>query len=115
MGALGRTPRICGHPLCRGSEMRERLGELGRRLVSPPGLTLTYLAFGLAWIFASDRLLQSFATSDATLTDLQTYKGWAYVSVTAALLYGLIVTLVARVGNTRDRLRETRANFRRLV
>jgi PAS domain S-box-containing protein len=76
---------------------------------------LTYFVFGLVWIFTSDRVLETFATRDVTVTDLQTYKGWAYVSVTAALLYGLTVTLVARLGAARDRLRETRENFRRLV
>lgn len=95
--------------------MRERLREIGRRLASPTGLALTYFVFGLVWIFTSDRVLESFATREVTVTDLQTYKGWAYVSVTAALLYGLTVTLVARLGAARDRLRETRENFRRLV
>lgn len=95
--------------------MQKRIGELGRRLGSPTGLALTYFVFGLVWIFASDRVMESLATGEVTLTDLQTYKGWAYVSVTAALLYGLTVTLVARVGSARDRLRETRENFRRLV
>jgi two-component sensor histidine kinase/PAS domain-containing protein len=95
--------------------MQRWIHELGRRMASPTGLALTYFIFGLIWIFASDRVLESFVSNNASITALQTYKGWAYVSVTAALLYGLTVTLVARLSATRDRLRETRGNFRRLV
>lgn len=84
-------------------------------LGSPAGVTLTYFVFGVAWIFGSDRLLNFIASDVNTVRTLQTYKGWAYVSVTAALLYGLTVNMMARLGSTRDRLQQTREAFRRLV
>lgn len=95
--------------------MMKWMREIGRRVASPTGLAMTYFVFGLVWIFASDRVLARFVNNEVSLTDLQTYKGWAYVSVTAALLYGLAVTMVARVAASRERLLETRENFQRLV
>lgn len=85
------------------------------RFGSPTGITLTYFLFGVVWIFASDRVLHSMVQDPVTISDLQTYKGWAYVSVTAALLYGLVMVLVMRMRGARERLRVARENFRRLV
>ncbi|KAF0158792.1 MAG: hypothetical protein FD188_2456 [Ignavibacteria bacterium] len=44
-------------------------------------VTLTYLVFGVAWIFLSDNILETFVTSAAMLTTLQTYKGSFFVII----------------------------------
>jgi hypothetical protein len=53
-------------------------------------LTLTYLAFGLAWIFFSDRAGEFLAGGNVqALTLLQTIKGWLFVILSATLIYCL--------------------------
>lgn len=52
-------------------------------------VALTYLVFGVAWIFFSDRVLETFAVSATTLTTLQTYKGWFFIITTSIMLYFL--------------------------
>ena len=46
-----------------------------------------YLAFGLIWIFTSDSLLSALITDHEEFTILNTYKGAAFIFITAALLY----------------------------
>jgi len=48
---------------------------------------LLYAAYAGTWILFSDRLLAWLVADPALLTSLQTYKGWAFVAVTALLLY----------------------------
>lgn len=47
--------------------------------------TCSYLIFGSAWIFLSDRLLLAF-TDVSSLTEMSTVKGLAFISLTALLL-----------------------------
>jgi PAS domain S-box-containing protein len=86
-----------------------------RLLCSPAGVAITYFVMGIAWIFGSDRVLNLVVADPATVQAVQMYKGWAYVSITAVLLYWLCVNMMARLGSTRDRLKQTRENFWRLV
>ena len=53
-------------------------------------VALWYALFGGLWILLSDRLLAAIVTDIATLTKLQTYKGWAYVTISALLIFGLL-------------------------
>jgi len=53
-------------------------------------IALLYTAFASAWIYLSDRLLEWFVPNPVLLTRLQTYKGWAFVAVTAVLLYSVL-------------------------
>jgi signal transduction histidine kinase len=50
-------------------------------------ITIAYLCIGFLWILFSDKLLESFVTDYKLLTDIQTYKGSFYVTITALLLY----------------------------
>lgn len=61
--------------------MRRKLGWLALRTASLYGLV------GALWIVLSDRLLVALISDPRTVNRLQTYKGWAFVSVTAVLLY----------------------------
>jgi len=49
-----------------------------------------YAIFGGIWITLSDRLLAAIITDVNTLTRLQTYKGWAFVAVSALLIFILL-------------------------
>ncbi|AOT70835.1 putative bifunctional diguanylate cyclase/phosphodiesterase [Geosporobacter ferrireducens] len=53
-------------------------------------ITLIYAFIGILWILFSDEVLKYFAQDINGLTDLQTFKGWFYVTATASLLYVLI-------------------------
>jgi hypothetical protein len=46
-----------------------------------------YLAFGLLWIYFSDRDTAALFSDPATLTAVQTWKGWAVIAVTAVLVF----------------------------
>ena len=66
-------------------------------------VALLYLLFGGLWILLSDRLLAALVPSISLLTTLQTYKGWAFVLASAALIFILL-----RRDLHRDRLAETK-------
>jgi PAS domain S-box-containing protein len=49
--------------------------------------SLLYGIVGATWILFSDRLLGALFEDPVTIQTLQTYKGWAFIAVTATLLY----------------------------
>jgi PAS domain S-box-containing protein len=53
-------------------------------------VAVLYIAFGGTWILLSDRLLATLTHDIATLSRLQTYKGWGFVLVSALLIYSLL-------------------------
>lgn len=53
-------------------------------------ITIIYLIFGLAWILLSDSLLELLITDLKILSDLQTYKGFAFITLTALMLFVLV-------------------------
>ena len=55
----------------------------------PLRISLGYAVIGGLWILYSDRPLTLLADSVTELSWLQTYKGWLFIAVTAALLYVL--------------------------
>jgi PAS domain S-box-containing protein len=69
--------------------MDRRVGEeasvVNRRRALRP--SLVYAVLASAWIVASDWLLEWVVYDAATRSALQTYKGWAFIAVTATLLY----------------------------
>lgn len=71
-------------------------------------IALTYAILSAVWILFSDRLVQVVTTDPAWMTGLSILKGWAFVAVTATMLFLMVRRLVARVAH-----RE--AQFRTLV
>jgi PAS domain S-box-containing protein len=63
-------------------------------------ISLAYAVFGLVWIFYSDHVLESMSSDPAFITQMQTYKGWAYVLVTAGLIFVLVRHYVVRLFRT---------------
>ncbi|MGQ0509351.1 MAG: cache domain-containing sensor histidine kinase [Betaproteobacteria bacterium] len=69
--------------------MDRRVGEEAKVVNRRRALraSLVYAVLALAWIVASDWLLEWMAYDAVTQSALQTYKGWAFIAVTATLLY----------------------------
>lgn len=72
---------------------------------------LLFALLGGTWIAVSDRMLARIVQDPVRLTTLQTYKGWAFVAVTALLLF-LFLWGVFRL---RRRFRETRSEHERFL
>jgi len=53
-------------------------------------IALIYFLIGFLWILFSDQFLLSIGQSENSITILQTYKGWFFVSITAIILFFLI-------------------------
>lgn len=70
-------------------------------------IALAYFIVGLLWIRFSDQLLLAIAADSALLTQLQTYKGWAFILVTASLLFFLSKRALERQRNLSERDRLT--------
>lgn len=56
-----------------------------------------YLVLGILYIAFSDMLVANFASSLDELDRIQTWKGWAFILVTALALYGFSHALFARI------------------
>ncbi|MCA1806149.1 MAG: bifunctional diguanylate cyclase/phosphodiesterase [Xanthomonadaceae bacterium] len=56
-----------------------------------------YAVLGALWILYSDRFLAELVEDPAQWIQLQTYKGWIFVAVTALLLAWLVTRLVRRL------------------
>jgi putative nucleotidyltransferase with HDIG domain len=54
-------------------------------------ITGIYLLFSVAWIFFSDRALMLLTNDPVRLTQFQTYKGFAFVISSSALIYVLLM------------------------
>lgn len=66
-------------------------------------IAAVYLILGLVWIRFSDQFLLAIAADSNLLTELQTMKGWAYVAVTATLLFFLAKLALDRERNLAER------------
>lgn len=71
-------------------------------------IALTYAVLSALWILFSDRLVQALTADPAWMTTLSILKGWAFVAVTATMLFLMVRRLVARVA-------QREAQFRTLI
>jgi len=53
-------------------------------------IVLAYLLFGTVWVFTSDIAVETLFSGEKTITNIQHFKGWVFVALTAALLFVLI-------------------------
>jgi diguanylate cyclase (GGDEF)-like protein/PAS domain S-box-containing protein len=92
----GNTPTIVG-------VTREDDAIAGRRqdwwmpVKSPAQIALTYASVSAIWILLSDGLLRVLVPEPRTLALAGAVKGWCFVAVTAALLYGMMRRMVQRL------------------
>lgn len=56
---------------------------------------IIYLFIGVLWIFFSDHILQKIVSTQEQFTQYSIYKGWAYITLTATLLYFLVRATIA--------------------
>ena len=77
-------------------------------------ITLLYALLGGVWILFSDRLLAIVVNDISALTQITIYKGWAFVLVSAALLYALIKHDLIQRESIHKELRESEARYRQL-
>jgi len=67
-------------------------------------ITLIYFLIGFLWILFSDQFILSITGSGNSVTVLQTYKGWFFVSITAILLFLLIRKEIIRMNQVEENL-----------
>ncbi|HTH15715.1 MAG TPA: ATP-binding protein [Magnetospirillum sp.] len=68
-------------------------------------LAAVYGGFGAAWIAVSDTLLEAVVSDPHRLTAIQTGKGWAFVALSALLIYGVGARLSRGIRDTENRYR----------
>src|SRR6266487_3018067 len=78
-------------------------------------IPLLYALFASAWILVSDRLLDALNANPLIVGELQTVKGWAFVAITAGLLYVLLRRESRRVQRAKAALHESEERYRRSV
>lgn len=64
-----------------------------------------YAVFGGLWILLSDRILGLVVTDMETYATIQTYKGWAYVVITALLVFKVFHGYLKQLIEVRDMLK----------
>ncbi|QEM68195.1 PAS domain S-box protein [Geobacter sp. FeAm09] len=70
-----------------------------------------YAAFSSLWIYLSDSALEFFVRSPATIASISIFKGFAFVLVTAALLFHLIARYVTGTMEAKQRGRTSEERF----
>ena len=72
-----------------------------------------YAAVSAAWIFASDRIVILLVPDDTLRHTIHTAKGWAFVALTSALLYGYLSKQMRERDRVRAEAQEREAQLRR--
>jgi PAS domain S-box-containing protein len=84
------------------------MADGGRASLLRPGAlrpTAIYFLLGVLWILASDRLLASLVQDQRLLTTLQTVKGWAFVVLSALVMYSLVRREIGHLKKAEGRFR----------
>lgn len=71
--------------------------------LTPGRITVGYGVFGVLWIGLSDRLVFSFLKSESGIIFAQRIKGWGFVVLSAALLFGLTRTYEGQLADSERR------------
>ena len=86
-GETSPTGRIGGAREVAGSAKTPPIGAMGTMAAR---LTLVYVVVAALWILVSDQVLVALVSDHALLGNLAMMKGWAFVAVTATLLFFLM-------------------------
>lgn len=81
---------------------------------APSRIALIYLAFGVCWIFFTDRILLWLDLSHEQIARLQTIKGWLFVIGSAVLLFWLMRRHQRQVQQVLETLIATQAQVQRM-
>ena len=79
------------------SPLQETPGE--RRIALT--VTLAFVLFGVAWVFASDVVLYAASDDKVLIARIETAKGWAFVGISALFLYLVTLRSAAHLARTR--------------
>lgn len=74
-----------------------QLDDMSPNFASALKVTLLYALFGCLWIVFSDQLLEISSPDTASLSRMQTVKGWFYVIMTSLLLFVLVSRSLATI------------------
>jgi PAS domain S-box-containing protein len=74
-------------------------------------VALIYAGFSLLWIFFSDQIALYLAKDAEILTRIQRLKDWAFVIVTAFIVYVLLLREIIKVKQAEEALREGMQNY----
>ncbi len=85
-----------------------------KRLALDFQVAILYLLFGGLWILFSDMLLAAAISDSVMLTRLQTYKGWAFVTASALVIFLLLRRELKLRGIAEEQAREGEEYFRLL-
>lgn len=88
------------------------MGKVRSPLNAALRVSVTYAAVASLWIVLSDRLVAPFTGRADDF--VQTYKGLAFVVVTAVMLYSLVSRYVSRQANAREETERRERNWRAL-
>lgn len=77
-------------------------------------ISVIYIIIGGLWILLSDTLLAALVGDPVLFLRLQMIKGWIYVAVTGALLYGLISRYLMILEHSREIMEESESKYRYL-
>lgn len=78
-------------------------------------ITLIYIVLGCLWILFSDSILTNFVKDQMLLIKLSIFKGWAFVFVTACILYSLIYRYLHAHRQSNIALQEAEEKYKSLV
>lgn len=81
------------------------MGNLSKRIVgSPFYIAVTFGIFGAVWIGVTDQLVLATVDDPERVTQLQTVKGWVFVTIATLLVYGLVFYSQRKLEATNERL-----------
>lgn len=77
-------------------------------------VAILYACAGALWIALSDWALSSLVRDVALLAEIQTWKGWAFITTTAALLFVVLLRRELRIHRSMEALQASEQRFRSL-
>jgi len=84
------------------------------RLRTDLRIALLYALFGAIWILLSDHLLEVLVRDASSRNELQTYKGWAFVIVSALMIFLLLQRELALRHRMEEKYDASEERFRQL-
>jgi PAS domain S-box-containing protein len=90
-------------------DVKKEISKLSLKIV------LTYVVYGLSWIFFSDKLVFILTKNSHFLTIFQTTKGFLFVGISALILLGFLLQTFARIFETESKIKESETKWRSLV
>ncbi len=85
------------------------------RMPYPLRLALLYVLFGGLWILVSDRLAAWLFPNPQLLLQVNTFKGWFFIAVTASLFYLELRREYRRIDHTTTALQESERTYQMLA